>query len=95
MIPKIKDIADFYGMNRDTISKYKKSDDTFVQRRYNALLSFYGTPEFVQKPLTEMTKEELFELHEYISDRIQNEADTLQCIADILHTTQTAQDQSS
>ena len=92
---KIKDLAEFYGMDRNTISKYKKSEDTFIKRRYNALLRFYNAPDAAQKPLTEMTKEELFELHEYISDRIQNEADTLQCIADILHSTQTAPGQSS
>lgn len=40
-MPKIKDLADFYGLHRDTVSKYKKDESIFGKRRYNALIYYY------------------------------------------------------
>ena len=40
-MPKIKELADFYGLHRDTVSKYKKDESIFGKRRYNALVDYY------------------------------------------------------
>lgn len=80
----IGNIAAHYGLNRETISRYKNSGNPNYRRRYEALKAYFENPP-IGKPLTEMTREELFALHERISERVQDDADTLQVIADLLH----------
>ena len=84
MKPTTGNIAAHYGLNRDTISRYKNSTDPAIRRRYEAFKAYFEDPP-IDKPLTEMTQEELFALHERISENIQSNADTLQVIVDILH----------
>ena len=84
MKPTTGNIAAHYGLNRDTISRYKNSPNPAIRRRYEAFRTYFENPP-IDKPLTEMTREELFLLHKMLSDRIRIDVDTMQVISDILY----------
>ena len=81
--PTDRALAEKYGISVQTLGNYKKGDKG-KQEIYKALKHWYDMPDYLGKSLLDMNKAELHKLHEYLTDSIQNDADTLQCVCDRL-----------
>jgi len=88
--PTQTEVANFYDLTTATLRNYKKGG-LGERRRYSALYDYYSRPH-TDKKMSDMTKEELFELHEKLSEEVISLVDKMQVVADFI---QTVQDQSS
>ena len=79
-----KQIAEWYGLTYQTLGNYKRGA-VEKKRMYKALRENYSLPDFHSKDIKDMSKEELFQMHEYSIDKMKSDIDSLQIINDFLY----------
>jgi len=80
--PTQTEVADFYDLTTATLRNYKKGR-LGERRRYYALYDYYSRPH-TDKKMSDMTKEELFELHEKLTEEITSLVEKMKIVAEFI-----------